>query len=109
MAAMDTHTYPKYCGCGMIGRNPKKMHVKKLIMMHLSLVFNSFFPFKVKVRNTSVGALLSHSPHNTAGVPTLEKYKGRKIKRKHTYTYTVGQVQHVPKNIDAKSIPFEEN
>ena len=104
MAAIATHTYPKYCGCGITGRKPNKMLMKKLIMMHLSILLKSFFPFKLKVRKTSVGALLSHSPHNTAGVPTLNNHRLRNQK----YTETVLKYKHLPKNVDANSIPFEE-
>ena len=75
MAAIATHTYPKYCGCGIVGKKPKTMQIKKLNMMDLSILFKTFFPVKVTVRKTSVGALLSHSPHNTAGVPTLNGNK----------------------------------
>ena len=104
MAAIATHTYPKYCGCGIVGKKPKTMQIKKLNMMDLSILFKSFFPVKVTVRKTSVGALLSHSPHNTAGVPTLNNHRLRNQK----YTETVLKYKHLPKNVDANSIPFEE-
>ena len=66
--------YAKNRGCGIIGRKPHTMHTKKLIIMEMSILLNSFFPVRAMVRNTIVGPLLSHSLHNIAGVATLCGY-----------------------------------
>ena len=94
--------------------------MKKLNIMNLSVLVNSFFPVKVTVRKTTVGVLLSHSPHNTAGVPTLSgkvtklrncntEILNTEIDKNRQKQFFEVKFKHIPEDVDANPIQIEDN